>query len=184
MQISKSKGVEDIGHMEEKLKEMGRELRTLRDREAIMKTQLEEKNAWLKGQLQERETQLASMASLSLEAIQCGMLAKSYELYLKEKWLQFQIKNLAQRGTMSFQDYRQFIDLRDQSTLEDRAKMSEFYLHNMALRDLNVWDTNAKLGDLQLMALASIINHEEARAAKMKKILAREQTEPLMIRVE
>jgi len=37
MQIAKSKGVEDIGHMEENLKEMGRELSSLRDREAIMK---------------------------------------------------------------------------------------------------------------------------------------------------
>jgi len=34
------------------------------------------------------------------------------------------------------------------------------------------------------MALASWMNHEEARAAKMKNILAREQKEPLMIRVE
>lgn len=49
---------------------------------------------------------------------------------------------------MLFQDYRQFIDLFDQSTLEDRAKMFDFYLHNMALRDMNVWDPNAKLGDL------------------------------------
>jgi len=30
-------GVEDIGHMEEKLKEMGKELSSLRDKEAIMK---------------------------------------------------------------------------------------------------------------------------------------------------
>jgi len=49
MQITKSKGVDDIGHMEEKLKEMGRELSSLRDREAIMKTQLEAENSWLKG---------------------------------------------------------------------------------------------------------------------------------------
>ena len=69
MQIAKSKGVEDIGHMEEKLKEMGRELSRLRDREAIMRNQLETKNAWLRGQLQENENQLAYMASLSLEAI-------------------------------------------------------------------------------------------------------------------
>ena len=40
-QFAKSKGVEDIGHMDEKLKEMGRELSSLRDREAIMKNQLE-----------------------------------------------------------------------------------------------------------------------------------------------
>lgn len=69
MQITKSKGVEDIGHMEEKLKEMCRELSSLRDREAITKNQLEIENAWLRGQLQERENQLACMASLSLEAI-------------------------------------------------------------------------------------------------------------------
>jgi len=89
MQIPKSKGVEDIEHMEEKLKEMGRELSGLRDREAIMRNQLETKNAWLWGELQERENQLACMASLSLEAIKCRMSAKSYALYLKEKWLQF-----------------------------------------------------------------------------------------------
>ena len=95
MQIAKSKGVEDIGHMEEKLMEMGKELSSLRDREAIMKNQLETENAWSKGQLQERENQLICMANLSLEAIQCRMPAKSYALYLKEQWLQFQIKTLA-----------------------------------------------------------------------------------------
>lgn len=55
--------------MEENVKEMGRELSILRDREAIMKAQLEAEKSWLKGKLQERENQLASMASLSLEAI-------------------------------------------------------------------------------------------------------------------
>lgn len=49
MQIAKSKGVEDIGHMEEKLKEMGIELSSLRYGEAIMRNQLETENAWLKG---------------------------------------------------------------------------------------------------------------------------------------
>ena len=33
--------------------------------------------------------------------------------------------------------------------------MAEFYLHNMALTDMNVWDPNSRLGDLQLMAMAS-----------------------------
>jgi len=50
------------------------------------------------------------------------MPAKSYALYLKEQWLQFQIKTLAQIGTIPFQDYRQFIDLYGQRTLEDREK--------------------------------------------------------------
>ena len=62
--------------------------------------------------------------------------------------------------------------------------MSKFNLHNMTLMDMNVWDPNAELGDLQLMALASWMNHEESRAAEMKKISAREKIEPLMIRDE
>jgi len=66
------------------------------------------------------------------------MLAKSYDIYLRKQWLQFQIKALAQRGTMPFQDYRQFIDLCDQSALEDMAKMAKFYFHNMALTDMNI----------------------------------------------
>ena len=48
MQIAKSKGVEDIVHMENQLKEMGRELSGLRDREAIMRNKLETENAWLR----------------------------------------------------------------------------------------------------------------------------------------
>ena len=60
--------------------------------------------------------------------------------------------------------------------------MSEFYLHNMALTYTNLWDPNVNLGDLYLMSLASWMNHEEARAVEMKKILTKEQTNPLMIR--
>ena len=62
--------------------------------------------------------------------------------------------------------------------------MAEFYLQNMALIDMNVWDPNAKLGDLQLMAMASWMNHEELRVAKMKRLLIKEKNEPLMIRAE
>ena len=62
--------------------------------------------------------------------------------------------------------------------------MDEFYLHNMALTDMNVWDLNGELGDLQLMALASWMNQEESRAGHMKRTLAREKNEPLFIRVE
>ena len=44
MQIAKSKGVEDVSHMENKLREMGRELSDIRDREAITRSHLETKN--------------------------------------------------------------------------------------------------------------------------------------------
>ena len=53
--------------------------------------------------------------------------------------------------------------------------MAKFYLHNMALAGMNVWDPNAEQGDLQLMALASWMNHEESGAVEMKRILAREK---------
>lgn len=48
MQIAKSRGVEDLDHIEDQLQETGRELSSVREREAIMKTQLEAKNTWLR----------------------------------------------------------------------------------------------------------------------------------------
>jgi len=62
--------------------------------------------------------------------------------------------------------------------------MDEFFLHNMALTYMNIWDPNTEIGDLQLMALAPWMNHEESRATEMKRILAREKNEPLFINVE
>ena len=87
MHTAKSKGVEDIGHMENKIREMGGELSAVRHRESITRTHLEIENALLRRQLQERETQLACMASWSMEALQCKTPEKSYGLYLKDHWL-------------------------------------------------------------------------------------------------
>lgn len=50
MQIAKPKGVEDVGHMENKLREMGRNLSALRDKEAIIGSHLENENEILRGQ--------------------------------------------------------------------------------------------------------------------------------------
>jgi len=76
------------------------------------------------------------------------------------------------------------MDFCDQITSEDKPKMSEFYLHNMALTKMNAWDPKAKLGDLQLMAMLSWINHEELRATEIKRFMIKEQNEPLMLRVD
>jgi len=51
----------------------------------------------------------------------------------------------------------------------------------MALTNMNVWDPNSRLGDLQLMAMASWMNDEELRAAEMRRLMTKEQNEPLMI---
>lgn len=138
----------------------------------------------LKRQLQEKEARMACTASWVMEALQCRKPARSYALYLKDQWLQFQINRLAQRGTTPFQDYGQFMHLCDNSSTEDKAKLAEFYLHNMALPDMNLWDPNAALGDLHLMAMASWFSHEEKRAVEIQKIIEKQLSEPLMIRAE
>lgn len=236
MQIEKSKGEEDIGHMENKLRDMGKELSMVRHTKGIKRAQLEEENEMLKKQLQEREpqggnelsilkgqqqkeepqadsetlikqqqekesqaenevlilkrqlqgkeAQLAYMASSAMEALQCRKLAKSYALYLKDQWLQFKIKTLAQRGTIPFQDYGQFMHICDHNSVEDKEKLVEFYLHNMELNDKNLWDPNDTLGDLQLMAMASWMIHEEKRSVEIQKLMAKELSEPLMIRAK
>ena len=51
MQISKSKGVEDIGHMENKIRELRRELGMVRHIENNRRADLEEENELLKKQL-------------------------------------------------------------------------------------------------------------------------------------
>lgn len=72
----------------------------------------------------------------------------------------------------------------DGSSAKDKAKLAEFYLHNLALPNMNLWDPNAALGDLQLMAMASWLSHEEKRVVEIQKIMTKELSEPLMIRAE
>lgn len=55
MQIAKSKGVEDIGHMEDKLKYVRGELAMVRHIESCKRAQLQEENEMLKNQLQLQE---------------------------------------------------------------------------------------------------------------------------------
>ena len=55
MKIAKSKGVEDIGNMEEKLKELGGELAMVRHVESCKRAKLQEENELLKKQLQLQE---------------------------------------------------------------------------------------------------------------------------------
>jgi len=59
------------------------------------------------------------------------------------------------------------MDLCDSISSEDKAKLSKFYLHNLALPNLNSWDPNTVVGDVQLMVMASWLNHEEKRAAEV-----------------
>ena len=134
--------------------------------------------------MQDKEAQLACMANWAMEALQCRNPAKSYALYLKDQWLHLQINTLAQRGIIPFQNFHQFAALCGSSSFEDKAKLAEFYLHNFALPNMNTWDPNTVIGVVQLMAMASWMNHEENRAAEFCSLISRELSEPLMIRVE
>jgi len=110
----------------------------------------------LRQQLQQKEAQLACMASWAMDALQCRQPAKSYGLYLRDQWLQFQINALAQRGISQVQDPQQFTELCNISSSGDKAKLAEFYLHNLVLANATSWDPNTVLGDMQLMVFASL----------------------------
>jgi len=152
----------------------------LQERE--LQAQIEVQN--LKQQLQQKEAQLACMASWAMDALQCRQPAKSYGLYLRDQWLQFQINALAQRGISQVQDPQQFTELCNISSSGDKAKLAEFYLHNLVLPNVAAWDPNTVLGDMQLMAFASWLNHEDKRVAEVKEVMNREFHEPLLIRVD
>ena len=119
-----------------------------------------------------------------MDSLQCRQLAKSYGLYLRDQWLQFQINALAQRGISQIQNPQQFTDLWNNSSSEDKAKLSEFYLHNLALPNVTSWDSNIVVEDMQLMAFTSWLNHEEKRSTEVKDVMNRELHEPLLIRAE
>ena len=66
----------------------------------------------------------------------------------------------------------------------DKEKMSELYMHNLVLTNLNIWDPNPRMGDMKLMALASWMVNEETRVKEMRMVMRRENIEPLHIRAE
>ena len=66
--------------------------------------------------------------------------------------------------------------------MADKAKMVDFYMHNLVLTDLKIWDPNPRMGDMQLMALASWMVNEETREKEMRRVMRRENIEPLRIR--
>lgn len=70
------------------------------------------------------------------------------------------------------------------SSSRDKAKLAEFYLHNLILPNMTAWDPNTSLGDMQLMAFSSWMNHEDKWAAEVKEIMNRELREPLLTRAE
>jgi hypothetical protein len=70
------------------------------------------------------------------------------------------------------------------ATWRKRARMCEFYLHNIILPHPYKWNPNPYVGDVQMMAFASWLRHEEMREEELKKYKEDEFQTPLWIRVE
>jgi len=75
---------------------------------------------------------------------------------------------LEKYGSLPFQDYRKFIEFCNQTNMEDREKLVEFYMPNLTLKNMNFWDPNLRMGDIQLISFTSWMTHEETRAESEK----------------
>jgi len=63
--------------------------------------------------------------------------------------------------------------------MEERYKLCEFYLHNLIFPHPYNWNHNPYVGDVQLMAFASWLRHEEMRAEELNKYKEEESKTPL-----
>ena len=113
------------------------------------------------------------MAELCIEPLQHRFPSDSYDVYLKEKWILFQINTLASHGSLPFQYCRQFMEFYKQANIVDQEKIAEFCMHNLVLTNLEIWDPNPTMEDMQSMALASWMVNEDNRAKEIRKFMGR-----------
>ena len=73
------------------------------------------------------------------------------------------------------------MDFYKQANMADQAKMTEFYVHKLVLTNLDTWDPNSTMGDMQLMALASWMTNEDTRSKEIWRVMGRRNREPLYI---
>ena len=123
------------------------------------------------------------MADLLIEALQHIFPSDSYPVYLKDKWILFQIKTLASHESLPFQDCRQFMDLYKKANMADQEKMAEFYVHNLVLTNLDTWDPNPAMRNMQLMSLITWMMNEDTRAKEIWRVMGR-RNRPLYIKLE
>ena len=62
--------------------------------------------------------------------------------------------------------------------------MAEFYVHNLVLTNLDIWDPNPTIGDMQLTTLVSWMVNEDTREKEIWRVMGRRNREPLYIRPE
>ena len=60
--------------------------------------------------------------------------------------------------------------------------MENFYVHSLVLTNLDTWDLNSTMGDMQLMALVSWMMNEDTREKEIWRVMRRRNREPLHIK--
>ena len=60
-----------------------------------------------------------------------------------------------------------------QANMVDQEKMAEFYVHKFVLKNLDIWDPNPTMGDMQLMALASWMANEDTREKEIWNLMGK-----------
>ena len=96
-----------------------------RFRETVLKEKLQmaqENNIALREKFQQKGHQVATMVDLCIEELQHKFPYDLYIVYLKEKWLLFQVKTLASHGSLPFQDCRKFMDFYKQANMDDQER--------------------------------------------------------------
>ena len=57
------------------------------------------------------------------------------------------------------------------ANVSNQEKMVEFYVHNFVLTNLEIWDPNPTMGDMQLMTLESWMVNEDTRAKEIWRVM-------------
>lgn len=73
------------------------------------------------------------MASLVMEPTEWTNPSKTYALFLKQQWLQFEIKTLSQHSSFPFRSCKQFIDFLHKASVDAKVNMEKFYMYNLIL---------------------------------------------------
>ena len=76
------------------------------------------------------------------------------------------------------------MDIYKQANMADQEKTAKFYAHNLVLTNLDTWDPNPTMGDMQLMDLVSWMMNEDTRATEIWWVMRRRNRETLHIRPE
>lgn len=96
------------------------------------------------------ETTTAKLVELSNEMMDYRPPSGVYTLFLKERWRRFEVNRLQNQLPCTIDTPKDFVEIRQQGSEEDKDLMSELYMHNYVLSHLYKQSPNPYVGDVQL----------------------------------